>query len=294
MRCHQWVKNGFILAAPVFAKQITVPDKAVATAVAVFVFCLGASAVYLLNDLVDLERDRLHPLKKSRPLASGRMTRREAWVLMVILALGSLVVSVLALPFSAVLVLVAYLVSSALYSLLFKHLVILDVMFIAVGFLLRVLMGSFATSVPPSHWLLLCTLNLSLFLGFTKRRAELVALEDAAQNHREVLEHYSLSFLDQMIAIVTGATLVCYILYTVDARTAEVFGTHYLVATVPFVLYGVFRYLYLSYHRSEGGSPTRAILTDRPFQVNLLLWGITCVIIIYWGPDLAARMPWRD
>ena len=292
MRCHQWVKNGFVFAAPVFARRIFVPEGALATVLAFIAFCLGASAIYILNDLIDLRRDRMHPLKKSRPISSGRVSSQEAVCLALALAAGALTLSVLTLPLSACIILIAYLLANVLYTTVLKHLVILDVMFIAVGFLLRVLMGACAASAPPSHWLLLCTLNVSLFLGFTKRRAELVAMEERATDHREVLEHYSHAFLDQMIAIVTGATLVCYILYTVDARTVEVFHTRALVATVPFVLYGVFRYLYLSYHRSEGGSPTRAMLKDRPFQINMVCWGLTCLAIIYWGQEIATWSPW--
>lgn len=292
LRLHQWIKNGFVLAAPAFAKQLTIPKQAVAAALAFTVFCLASSAVYLLNDLVDLRRDLLHPLKKNRPVASGRLPRGAALALAAGLAIAAFTIAGLTLPLAALAVLTAYVITNVLYTFLFKHVVILDVMFIALGFLLRVMMGACATTVLPSYWLLLCTVNVSLFLGFTKRRAELIALESNAQAHREVLEHYSHGFLDQMIAIVTGATLVCYILYTVDARTVETFGTRYLVATVPFVLYGGFRYLYLSYHKSGGGNPAKAILTDTPFLVNLFLWALACLAIIYWGAELESRMPW--
>ncbi len=288
LRIHQWIKNTFVFAAPAFAKELTVPEKALLSVMAFLVFSLGASAAYILNDLIDLRRDRLHPLKKTRPIASGRLDRKEALALAAALVVAALGLALGTLPYGATLVLATYMALNLLYSLVFKRVVILDVMFVAAGFLLRVVMGACATAVPPSHWLLLCTLTLSLFLGLTKRRAELVALEQNAQAHREVLEHYSEGFLDQMIAIVTGATLVCYVMYTVDERTVAVFHTPYLIASVPFVLYGLFRYLYLSYRKSLGGNPTQAILSDPPFLVNLFLWALACFLIIYWGPRLPA------
>lgn len=293
LRIHQWIKNGFIFAAPVFGRKIADPTVAGRTVAAFLVFSLAASAVYVLNDLIDHERDRAHPKKRRRPIASGRVTRSEAMVLVAILVFAATILSFALLPPVATALIGVYLVANALYTFRLKHVVILDVMFIAVGFLIRVLTGAAAAQVAPSHWLLLCTLTVSLFLGFTKRRAEIVAMNDNARDHRRVLDHYSIAFLDQMIAIVTGATLVCYILYTVDARTVAEFGSPYLVATVPFVLYGVFRYLYLGYHRDEGGNPTRAILTDWPFLVNLALWGLACLAVIYYGDALAAHFPWE-
>ena len=169
---------------------------------------------------------------------------------------------------------------------LLKFVVILDVGFIALGFILRILAGAAATATEPSFWLLLCTLNVSLFLGFAKRRAEVITLGHEKEAHREVLAHYSEGFLDQMISIVTTATLVCYILYTMDANTVEYFGTRGLVLTIPFVMYGIFRYLYMTYHLQEGGSPTKAVLMDPMFLINNALWGAACVAIIYWGDEL--------
>ena len=166
--------------------------------------------------------------------------------------------------------------------------VILDVMFIAAGFLLRILGGTLATEIQPTYWLFLCTLNVSLFLGFAKRRAEIVVAENNVSEQRKVLEHYSSGFLDQMISIVTGATLVCYILYTVDDITIETYQTHGLIVTVIFVMYGLFRYLYLSYHKSQGESPTMTILKDFPFLINILLWILACTAVIYWGE----KLPW--
>ena len=286
MRVHQWIKNFFVFAAPLFAKELTEPDQFIRTCGAFFAFCFMSSAVYALNDLADIERDRQHPRKRLRALASGALSVRYAISLMVILVIASLVVAYVFGGPRTTAVLVTYAVANVLYSYVLKYLVILDVGFIAVGFILRIMAGAYATDTEPSYWLILCTLNVSLFLGFAKRRGEIVALGQGAQSHREVLEHYSESFLDQMISIVTTSTLICYILYTVDDRTREFFGTRALVVTVPFVMYGIFRYLYLTYQRGEGGSPTRAILMDPVFLLNGVLWGIACIIVIYYGPEL--------
>ncbi len=292
MRCHQWLKNLFVFAAPVFGQQLLIAEKFLIVCIAFIAMCMASSAAYLFNDLKDLEYDRVHPKKRERPLASGRLRARTAIVALIALAALSLLLAFSFMPMAAGITLLSYLILNILYSLWIKYIVILDVMFIASCFVLRILLGAFAISVAPSYWLLLCTINVALFLGFAKRRAELVTLEDDATNHRRVMEHYSLAFVDQMIAIVTGATLVCYILYTVDARTVQVFGTHMLVLTVPFVMYGLFRYLYLLYQRQEGGSPTEAILLDKAFLLNITLWGVLCVTIIYgnsWIRDVFAQ-----
>ena len=219
-------------------------------------------------------------LKRNRPVASGRLSESRALAAALALAAAALALGFAIAPAAGV-TLAAYLALTAVYSAVAKHMVILDVMILAAGFVLRVLLGAFAVDVPASYWLLLCTFTVALFLGFGKRRAELLTLESTAANHRPVLEHYSPVFLDQMIAIVTSATLVCYILYTVDRRTAEVFHTHLLVLTVPFVLYGLFRYLYLLYHRQRGDSPTTTILLDPAFLLNAILWAGACVAVIY-------------
>jgi len=291
MRCYQWVKNLFVFAAPVFAKQVTIPSKMVDATVAFAAFCLASSAVYLFNDLVDLNHDRMHPHKKTRPLASGRISARYAGTLMVVLALAALGFSLTVSPWVTG-VIAVYIIMQVLYSLALKNVVIIDVLLLAAGFILRILAGSAAVLAAPSYWLLLCTLNVSVFLSFAKRRAELAVLEDNAINHRRVLAHYSQTFLDQMISIVTATTLVCYILYTVDNRTVMFFDTRLLVATVPFVMYGLFRYLYISYHKREGGNPTKAVLTDVPFLVNVACWGLACIAIIYWGPKLPTGLSW--
>ena len=288
MRCHQWVKNLFVFAAPLFGKQLLEPANLASTLVTFAAFCLGSSAVYLLNDLVDLNEDRQHPIKKKRPLASGKISISYAITAMLSLSIASLAISALFVSTLTAGILAIYMISNVLYSKLLKHIVILDVMFIAVGFVLRILSGASATGVTPSFWLLLCTMNISLFLGFAKRRAELVVLGNDAVNHRSVLQNYSKTFLDQMIAIVTSSTVVCYILYVMDPRTVEFFGSPMLVATVPFVMYGLFRYLFMAYHKEEGGSPTKAMLMDKAFLLNIFLWGLISMLIIYAHDDIEA------
>ncbi len=286
MRYQEWVKNVFVFAAPLFARKLTEPGILASTLLAFAAFCCISSAVYIVNDAADIERDRLHPKKKFRALASGRVSLTYAYTVLCILVMLGLGLAWTAGGLRVVAVLALYGASNVLYSYVLKYLVILDVGFIAVGFILRIMAGALAADAPPSYWLILCTLNVSLFLGFAKRRAEVVTLGDEAGHHRAVLADYSVGFLDQMISIVTTSTLICYILYTVDERTIEHFGTRWLVATVPFVMYGIFRYLFLSYHRQEGGSPTRVVLTDPLFLGNNALWALSCVVLIYWGRDM--------
>lgn len=287
MRCHQWIKNLFVFAAPLFAKVLDRPEQVYAAFLAFLAFCFTSSAVYVLNDLADVKRDRAHPTKRTRPLASGALSKSYAVVLMFILLTIGLVIAFGLVSWRVGTVITGYAVANAFYSYVLKNVVILDVAFIAVGFILRIVAGAVATATTPSYWLILCTLNVSLFLGFAKRRAEVVALGADARNHREVLEHYSVGFLDQMISIVTTSTIVSYILYTIDDKTYEYFGTHALILTVPFVMYGIFRYLYLTYHLKEGASPTKTILMDPVFLINNALWGLTCIAIIYWGDKFA-------
>jgi 4-hydroxybenzoate polyprenyltransferase len=206
---------------------------------------------------------------------------------MVVLAASALALSWSVVSWKVAAVLAVYAGSNVFYSYVLKHAVILDVGFIAVGFILRILAGAYATETTPSYWLVLCTLNVSLFLGFTKRRAELIRLGESAAEHRAVLEHYSEGFLDQMISIVTTSTLVCYILYTVDDRTVGYVGSYGFIVTIPFVMYGIFRYLYLTYHRDRGGDPSQAILTDPMFLLNNLAWGVACIAVIYLGEQWA-------
>lgn len=291
MRPHQWIKNIFVFSAPLFAKELDHAETFTTTLIVFFCFCLISSAVYVVNDIADLQRDRAHPLKRRRPLAAGQLGVGYAIVLLTGLTVVSLAVCAFAVSPAVAGILALYAAMNVAYSFALKYVVIVDVMMIAAGFILRIVAGAIAADTIASYWLLLCTLNVALFLGFTKRRAEIMNLGDDAQDHREVLAQYSEGFLDQMISVVTSATLVCYILYTVDERTADMFGHRGLVITVPFVMYGIFRYLYLTYHHRAGDSPTRTILMDPLFLINNVCWAIVCVLIIYRGDSLSSWLP---
>lgn len=282
LRPVQWVKNVFVLAPIVFAEQLGDPVVLQRAMIAFGAFCLASSAVYLFNDLRDREEDRRHPLKQHRPIASGALPVPAAIAAALALAAGSLAAGFTLSPHFAVLI-VLYLAVNLLYSSGLKHMVILDVMAVSSGYVIRVLAGAEAIGVDVSNWLLLCTIFLALLLICSKRRHELVLLADEAAEHRSVLSHYSPAFLDQMINVVTASTVVSYALYAVDADTVARFGSDRLVWTLPMVLYGVFRFLYLIYQREEKHNPTEAILRDVPSVVNVLLWGVVVVWIVYGG-----------
>jgi 4-hydroxybenzoate polyprenyltransferase len=284
LRPHQWIKNLVVLAALAFSKHLFEPDAFARAFLAFAIFCALASCVYLVNDLVDLQRDRLHPLKRSRPLASGALSPHAAQTAASILLPAALVAS-LALGTAFAACATAYIALGLAYSLLLKHSVILDVLAVALGFVLRAVAGAFAIGVHFSPWLVVCTLLLALFLALAKRRHELVTLDDAAA-HRLSLADYSAPLLDQMIAIVTASCLTAYAFYTLAPETVEKYRTERLALTIPFVIYGIFRYLYLVHRRELGGSPTEALLTDRPLLVAVALWALAMVLIVYTAPGL--------
>jgi 4-hydroxybenzoate polyprenyltransferase len=280
IRPRQWVKNVFVLAALVFSRQLLDVALLLRVGGGFLAFCAAASATYLFNDLVDIAHDREHPIKRERPLASGRMSPRLAQLACAALAIGAIgLAAALDLAFLGIILL--YLTLNTLYSIWLKHVVILDVMIIASGFVLRVLAGTTLAGVAPSDWLILCTIMLSLFLGFSKRRSEVAVVGERAASHRRVLADYSVQFLDQMNSVACAGTIMSYALYTLSSETIERFGTRYLVATVPFVLYGVFRYLYLIHQRSLGGSPAHALMGDWPMRLNAVAWLLTVVLIVY-------------
>lgn len=280
LRPAQWTKNLFVFGALVFARRLDDPTAVWHAALAFALFCAAASAVYLVNDLADREADRLHPQKRRRPIAAGILAPGTAAAAAAILGLGSLAgAAQLGRPF--LLLLASFLALNLAYSFALKHLVILDVMAIAIGFVLRVLAGAAAIPVAVSHWLILCTTFLALFLGFSKRRHELLLLPETAREQRQVLAHYSPLFLDQMINVVTASTVVCYALYAVADETVAKVGSDRLLWTLPLVLFGVFRYLYLTYQRQEARNPTEAILSDAPFLLNVLLWVVAAAAIVY-------------
>ena len=287
-RPRQWVKNIFVFTALMFSGHVTQLDSILRALMAFAAFCIAASSIYYLNDFRDVEEDRKHPKKKNRPLASGAIPVWTGAVGFAIGSIGSLVLSYVFLSTATSLVMLTYLILNLGYSLGLKHLVIIDVLFIATGFVLRIMAGAAAISVMPSTWLVLCAVTISLFLGFTKRRSEVVLLGDNAKKHRRVLADYNVAFLDQMISIVTAATLVCYILYTVDDHTVDLVGSRLLILSVPFVLYGIFRYLYLVYHTQSGGDPTRAVFTDIPLLITGFSWATLCTGVILFGKNVLA------
>jgi 4-hydroxybenzoate polyprenyltransferase len=280
LRPAQWAKNVFVLAPLVFGGLLLDARVTARAVLALVAFCCASSAVYLINDLRDREEDRRHPLKRLRPLAAGTLGVPAAVAAVAVLvgAAGALAVY-LGRPFG--MVLGAYLALNVLYTLWFKHMVILDVMSIAISFVLRVEAGAQATGIAVSSWLFLCTTFLALFLAFSKRRHEITLLAAEASGQRRVLDHYSPAFLDQMINVVTASSVVSYALYAVAPETVQKYHTQDLVFTIPLVLYGIFRYLYLMYQRPGERNPTEAILRDAPFLLNILLWGCAVVWIVY-------------
>jgi 4-hydroxybenzoate polyprenyltransferase len=280
LRPTQWAKNLFVLAPAVFSSLLLHPEILVRAALALVAFCFASSSVYLVNDLRDREEDRKHPLKKLRPLAAGTLKVSTAIVAVVVLAGAAAAISVrLGSSFAAILG--GYLLLNLLYTFWLKHMVILDVMSISLGFVLRVEAGAVASRVEVSRWLLLCTIFLALFLAFSKRRHEITLLAGAAAGQRRVLDQYSPAFLDQMINVVTASSVVSYALYSVAPETVQKYNTRDLVYTIPMVLYGIFRYLYLMYQQPGERNPTEAILRDPPFLINMALWGAAVVWIVY-------------
>lgn len=280
MRPQQWVKNVFIFAGLVFSHNL-LDIHLLGRVIAGFgLFCLMSSGIYMFNDIMDIKADRVHPEKCRRPIASGHLQVSTAINATVIMAATALAGGFL-LDRSFFWILLGYAVMNVAYSVKIKQLVILDVMCIAFGFLFRVVAGTGLAGVQPSDWLILCTITLSLFLGFSKRRHELALIGTKSGNHRKVLGDYSIVFLDQLIAVATACTVMSYALYTIADETVARFGTRNLVFTIPFVIYGVYRYLYLIHQRKTGGNPATATLTDVPLVLNGLLWLVVVILIIY-------------
>lgn len=282
MRPRQWTKNVLVFAGLIFGQKLTDPASVELAITAFVVFCLLSSSIYLLNDVHDREADRLHPAKATRPIASGALGVGAALVAATILA-GVALGTAFWINRAFGLVSSGYLALMTGYTFWAKHVVILDVLALAAGFVLRAAGGAVAISVTFSHWLLLLTLLGALFLALSKRRAEIVALTDTAHSHRKSLAEYSPYLLDQMISVVTASTLLAYAFYTISPDTEQRFGTAQLIWTVPFPLYGIFRYLYLVHQREGGGSPSDTLLEDRPVQVCVALWAASVVLILY-GP----------
>lgn len=278
LRPKQWTKNAVVFAALVFDGQLLSLHALPVVIATVILFSLTSSAVYLFNDLLDIDADRNHPRKQNRPIASGRVSTRTAWLAIAGLLLVTFP-SALALRPQLAVVLTVYILVMLAYTLVLKHWMIIDVFVIAIGFVLRAVAGAVVIDVPISPWLYVCTILLSLFIGFAKRRHELVLLEDNAGTHRKNLDHYSAAFLDALIAVVAAATIMVYSLYTFSAPNLP--ENHAMMATIPFVLYGIFRYLYLVHRKDSGGTPEQVLLDDLPLLACIALWGLTAAIILY-------------
>jgi 4-hydroxybenzoate polyprenyltransferase len=279
MRPEQWTKNVVVFAALIFGRRLFDPAAVGLSLTAFLIFCALSSVVYLLNDVSDREADRQHPLKSRRPIASGELDVSAALMAAGVIGLAAMAAALwVRLEFA--LIAAIYVAMFAAYSRWLKHIVILDVLTIAMGFVLRAAAGAVVISVPISHWLLVCTILLALFLGLSKRRHELTVFAGAATEHRRILEEYSPYLLDQMIGVVTASTLMAYIIYCTSPETMEKFSTDKLVLTTPFPIYGIFRYLYLV-HQRGAGSPSEVLLTDRPLVICIALWGLAVIAIIY-------------
>jgi 4-hydroxybenzoate polyprenyltransferase len=289
LRPQQWLKNGFIFAALIFSQNLTRWERCGKVALAAVVFCLVSSAAYVLNDILDAPEDRHHPTKKLRPIASGRLSAKTAGTVGAMLGtvglIGAWRLDVIPAKVGThsgfFAIVVAYLALNALYSTFLKHVVLLDVFMVAAGFLLRVISGGLVIRVAISPWLIVCTTLLALFMALSKRRHELVLLGDRASNHRAILAEYSPYFLDQLISIVTASTVVSYALYTLSPDVQSKFPGKRLEMTIPFVLFGIFRYLHLVHHGEQGGNPTRVLLTDPVLLSVVALWAGSVILIIY-------------
>jgi 4-hydroxybenzoate polyprenyltransferase len=285
MRPRQWTKNVIIYAGLVFDGQLFTLESLLRVTAGFILLCLIASTIYIINDLVDIEADRQHPHKKYRALPSGQLPANLAIIAAFLIPIVSLSVAAL-LSVRFAVILVTYFIIHVLYSYWLKNIVIIDVLTITAGFVLRVAAGVLVIQVANfSPWLYACTALLALFLAIGKRRQELVLLAENAQNVRVTYREYNLPLLDEMLRLVTTGTFVAYLLYTVEARTIRVADTNLALITVPFVLYALFRYMYLLHIRNEGGAPDEVLLQDRPLLASIVLWGLTFVIILYL-PDL--------
>lgn len=280
MRPRQWTKNIAVFAALLFSISLLDRTLAVRSVVGFVYFCLISGMAYIVNDICDLESDKVHPGKSSRPLASGRLSvaaaRNTVFIFTPLIFISSALWSL-----NFTFVLLGYFLLQIFYSVFLKHVALFDILSIAASFVLRVVAGTVAIGTRISSWLLFCTILLSLFISLCKRRHEIVLLKESGSSHRKILKDYNVIFLDQSISLTTSSLVVCYILYTMSADTLRNFGNDNLKYTTVFVLYGVFRYLYLTYTKNLGGSPEDILMNDRPFLVNLILYAVACFMIIY-------------
>jgi len=280
LRPQQWIKNLFIFLPLIFGKKLFVLTTNLKAAVAFILFSITASVAYLINDIIDIEKDKFHPTKRLRPIASGKMSIKQAKIIALMLGILFIVLSFMLNIYFGWVVIV-YLILNVVYSKFLKDLAIIDVFCIGGFFLLRIIAGSIIAGVEMSHWIIIMTVLLALFLGLNKRQQELRLLERNATSHRYVLTEYNLYFIDQMITVITSSIVITYMLYTVDTRTVREIGSRNLIYSIPFVYYGIFRYLYLIHKTNRDGDPTRILLSDRVMQINIALWIIVCIVVIY-------------
>jgi len=280
LRPRQWIKNFFIFLPLVFGRKIFSFPENLNSVIAFLLFSLAASAVYLINDIIDAKKDKLHPIKRLRPIASGRFSIGQAKITAIILSILSIAFSFTLNKYFGFTIL-AYIIFNFMYTFFLKNLVIIDVFCIGGFFLLRIIAGSIVANVQLSHWILIITILLALFLGFNKRRQELRLMGKSAAKHRNSLINYTVHYIDLMIAVITSSIVMAYMLYAVDARTIKEFNTSNLIYTIPFVYYGLFRYLYIIYRFRRDGDPTRILLTDKVLQLDIILWINVCIAVIY-------------
>ena len=279
MRPLQWSKNVFVLSGLIFSNSWNDPFIIWKVLAATIAFSYASSAIYIFNDIADCENDKHHPKKKNRPIAAGEVSINAGYLLAATLAVSSIGLSLLASP-TVLLIIFLYTVINILYSIKLKHVVILDVFCIASGFMLRILAGTIGVGIPPSKWLLLCGLMITLFLGFTKRRAEIIALKSHKEDHRQVLENYSPILLDETIAICATGVILSYSLYTMSPETILIHHTENLLYTVPFVIYALFRYIFILHHTNGAGDPSSDLFKDKHIIAAVIGWSILTLILV--------------
>ncbi len=281
LRIYQWSKNLLVFAALIFAGELADLPALIKSIIAFLAFCLSASSAYILNDIIDIERDRLHPEKSQRPLPKGEVSISSAITLIIILIACSLSLSIY-LGVKFLLILCIYVFLTVSYSLIWKGIFLLDVLVLALGFVVRAIAGAIAINVVFSNWLIVCTLFLALFLGLAKRRSELLLLKEDAESHRSVLIYYTKEYLDQLLLIVAGGAIITYTIYTCSPEVVKRLGTDKLYLGLPFVIYGLFRYLYLVHYKNEGSDPSKILISDYPILICVFLWAVLNVVLIYW------------
>ena len=281
LRVPQWIKNLFVFVPLMFSLHLFEADYFLASLKAFVIFCLASSFIYIINDIIDIDADAVHPTKKYRPLPSGKISKQSAWITSILIFLFLILLSFIS-PIEFIYFLASFILLNIIYSVYFKHIVILDVFSIAAGFTIRVLAGAAIINVPVSSWLVLTTMFISLFLGVMKRHSELEQITESEKTStRKVLAEYSLTFTNQMATVAAAGVIICYALYTVSQRTVSVFGTENLIYTTPFVVFGIFRFMYLEYLNQKGENTTQIMLTDLPMILTVLFYVATTVFIVY-------------